>query len=270
MGRFTPMKYVYNTLCFCLVLACQNRAVSDKQADSLQHTPQVSALQKALQQYPDSLGLHWQLATVADSIGNYTLATAAIDSMIQKDSMNYALWFKKGQIMEHAADTIKAIGYYNIAAKIYASPDVLLALANLYAETKNPLALTMCQLINRLRMGKEYDSYTAFFTAIYHERCQNYPLAISWLNQSIANNYTFMDAYMEKGFIYYDTKQYSEALKTFQLAATINNTYADAPYWQAKCLEAMNQKAAAVQKYQIALSLNKHLTEASQALQRLQ
>ena len=79
-----------------------------------------------------------------------------------------------------------------------------------------------------------------------------------------------MEAYLEKGFIYYDAKQYAAALKIFKMAANINNTYADAYYWMAKTQEALQQKDEALKNYQAALLLDKSLKEARDGMNRLQ
>jgi tetratricopeptide (TPR) repeat protein len=78
-----------------------------------------------------------------------------------------------------------------------------------------------------------------------------------------------MEAYMEKGFIYYETKKYQEALKVFQQAITVNNLYADAYYWQAKTYEALGNKEEALINYQRSLGLDKTLKEAREAIKRL-
>ena len=54
------------------------------------------------------------------------------------------------------------------------------------------------------------------------------------------------------------------------MAVKVNNTYADAYYWQAKCFEALHKKEEAIKNYQTALALDKELKEAKVALQRLQ
>jgi tetratricopeptide (TPR) repeat protein len=233
-------------------------------------SPHIIELEKKLAQKPDSMGLRLMLVNALDSAGMYTHALSEMDSLIKKDSMNYGFWFRKGQLLEHAKDTAKAIASYNNAIKVYPSPDGLLALANLYAETKNEKVLAVCNQINDLRMGRVYDSYTAFFTGIYYERTGNKKMALQYFDASINSNYTFIDAHMEKGFVYYDNKQYNEALKIFNTATTINNTYADAYYWQGKCFEALNDKQKAITNYQQALALNKNIPEAEAALKRLQ
>ena len=69
--------------------------------------------------------------------------------------------------------------------------------------------------------------------------------------------------------VYFDNRQYDEALNVFQFAGTVNSLYADAYYYQAKCYEAMQKKDSAVEKYKQSLSLDKGLTEAHEGLKRL-
>ena len=230
----------------------------------------ANSLSKQVQQKPDSVGLRFKYLTVLDSLGNYKQALAQIDSLLLNDKGNYALWFKKGQINEHSGDTLDAIEYYNKALNIYSAPDGLLALANLYAETKNPLALNACKKLDEMRLGREYDAYTAFFAGVYYERTGNKEKAFELFDRSIDNNYTFMDAYMEKGYQYFDSKDYSKAMNAFKTAIEVNNRYADAYYWEGKCLEATNKKTEAITKYQQAFQLNNNLMEAQNALKRLQ
>ncbi|MDP9230026.1 MAG: tetratricopeptide repeat protein, partial [Bacteroidota bacterium] len=86
---------------------------------------------------------------------------------------------------------------------------------------------------------------------------------------AIQHDYNFLDAHLDKGTIFYDEKKYNEALKTFQLVATISPTNADAYFWMAKCQEALNQKEEAKLNYQRAYGLDKSLTEAKEAADKL-
>ena len=230
----------------------------------------VNDLADQVSKKPDSVGLRFNYITALDSIGDYKKALSQVDSLIIHDKGNYGLWFKKAQISEHARDTVGAIRYYNTAISIYPAQDGLLALANLYAETKDAKTLTICQQLDEMHLGRECDAYTAFFAGVYFSRIGNKEKALSLFDKSINNNYTFMDAYLEKGYVYYDAKKYDKALEVFLLAAEVNNRYADAYYWQGKCYEVFNKKKEAVDKYQQALDLNNELTEAGAALKRLQ
>ena len=78
-----------------------------------------------------------------------------------------------------------------------------------------------------------------------------------------------MEAYLEIGFIYYDKKQFSEALKTFQTAVRVKNNYPDGYYWLGKTYEASKNATAALENYEKALSLDPTLKEADQAISRI-
>jgi tetratricopeptide (TPR) repeat protein len=230
----------------------------------------IKDLEKKISQKPDSVGLRFDYITALDSMGDYRKAISQIDSLIINDKGNYGLWFKKAQICEHSGDTNAAINYYNTAISIYPAQQGLLALANLYAETKNIKTLGVCRQLDEMRLGREYDAYTAFFAGVYFSRTGNKQKALDLFDRSIDNNYTFMDAYMEKGYVYYDTKKYDKALEVFALANEVNNRFADAYYWQGKCYEALNKKTEAIAKYQLAYNINNSLIEAQAAIKRLQ
>ena len=73
----------------------------------------------------------------------------------------------------------------------------------------------------------------------------------------------------DKILYFTNQKKYAEALKTFSLPATITPTYADAYYWMGRTQEALAQKEEAKQNYQRAYSLDKSLTEAKAAAEKL-
>lgn len=251
------------------LFSCKNNDAYKKAAQQKITATYIKNLSEQVQKNGDSIGLRFNYIAALDSIGDFKNAIAQMDSLILKDRGNYALWFKMGKIYEHSKDTSEAITCYQNALKIYRAPDGILALINLYAETKNALALTLCNEIDNFRMGREYDSYTSFFRGIYYARMGNKQQATLALDKSIISNYSFIDAYMEKGFILYDDKKYAEALKVFATAATINVTFADAHYWKGKCYEAMNNKQGATTQYQRALALDKDLKEADERLRLL-
>ena len=266
------MKIWYCVLFVALFVHCKNnhdqKASSEKKDANL--ASQLKDLAIEVSKKPDSVGLRFNYITALDNAGEFKTAISQLDSLLIHDKGNYGLWFKKAQICQHAGDTTSAITYYNTAISIYAAPEGLLALASLYAETRNVKALNICQQIDEMRLGREYDAYTAFFAGIYFSRIGNKEKALLFFDKSIDNNYTFMDAYLEKGYVYYDTKKYDKALAVFKLANEVSNRFADAYYWQAKCYEAMNNKTEAIAKYQQAYNINNALTEAELALKRLQ
>ncbi|HAI82436.1 MAG TPA: hypothetical protein DCL43_02115, partial [Chitinophagaceae bacterium] len=73
----------------------------------------------------------------------------------------------------------------------------------------------------------------------------------------------------EKGLVFFDQQQYKQALAVFSFAATINNRYADAYYYMARCHEMMQQKDSALLRFEQALQLDPTLKEATAAIERL-
>ena len=248
-----------------LLFSCSEKKEKKVNATSVY----LNELNKKIIKYPDSPALRLTLVKAMDSAGMYKEALAQMDVLISIDSLNHGFWFTKGNIQQNAADTAGAILSFNRAAKVYPSPEILLALANLYAETRNPKVLDVCARIDELKMGRELDSYTAFFKGVYFSRMGEKSKAIALFDKSINFNYTLMDNYIEKGSLYYEDKNYAEAMKVFKTAAAVNNSYAYAYYWQAKCFEAMNDKANAISNYNKAFVLDKKMKEAAAALKRL-
>lgn len=227
-------------------------------------------MQQQLEQFPDSPGLRLQYAFTLDSVERYKEALTQMDTLLKNDSLNYGLLYAQGQIAEDAQDTLLALKSYAAAARVYESPDVLLSLANLYAEMKNERAILLCSRIKALGLGREYDAHCAFITGVYFARQHKTNEAIKYFDECIANNYTYMEAYIEKGLAYFDARQYDKALSVFQFASTVNNLYADAYYYQGRCYELLSKKDSAVLRFKQALQLDPSIEEARVHLKKLE
>jgi tetratricopeptide (TPR) repeat protein len=257
-----------------LLAACnnvqeQNTASNNKSETVKPYPDEVAFLLAQVKQHPDSTGARLRLATALDSIGVYKEALLQMDSLILKDSANFGLWFTKGRIAEDSGDTLTAIKSYDKALRIYPSADAMLGLANLYAEQKNERALLICTQVKKLGLGREYDAHADFILGIYNARTGNKKKAIDFFDDCIANDYTYMEAYIEKGLVYFDGKQYNDALNVFKFASTVNALDADPYYWQGRCYEMMNMKDSAVLRLKQSLSLDKASKETQEALKRL-
>jgi len=264
------MKYRISYIAWILLFACQPKQQKTDPLIKGNQLPQaIVALANTVKQFPDSMGLRFKLADILDSAGAYQESLIQLDSLLNKDKANFALWFKKALVLTHNKDTTNAINAYLNAIKVYPSPDALLALANLYAEKKDPTSLNLCKQVADLKLGRTYLAHTLFISGIYNARIGNTTNAIQFFNQCIANNYSYMEAYMEKGFVYYDQHKTKEALVVFQTVVTLKNNYPDGYYWMAKCYELLPDKAAAIDNYQKALTLDNTLKEASDAILRL-
>ena len=254
-----------------LLYACNSATDKQHASDSVSNANAafLSRYKQDVKQFPDSTGLRLQYAFALDSLDNFNEALQQMDSLTNKDSTNYGLWFAKGSIAEDAADTMLAMKCYTNAVHIYESPDALLALANLYAETKNDRAILLVSRVKNLGLGKDQDANCAFILGVYYARTNKPDEAEKYFDECIAYNYTYMEAYIEKGLLFFDKKQYDKALQVFQFATTVNNLYADAYYYQARCYEMMNKKDSAVLAFKQSLQIDPTLKEASAHLKIL-
>jgi tetratricopeptide (TPR) repeat protein len=253
--------------CF-FILSCGGNESKPADAEPAR-TKNVEDLGKQVRENPDSAGLRMKLINSLDSLKLYKEAISQADSLIKRDSLNNGLWFTKAQLQEENKDTSAAISSYEKAIRIYPSIEARLSLANLLAENRNPKALLLCREVSAMGLGRETDANCNFIAGVYYARSGNAKQAVSLFDAAINDNYTLMEAYMEKGFIYYEGKDYRQAIGVFETALSVNNTYADAYYWKAKCNEAMGNKSEAVINYKRALGLDKQLKEAADAIKRL-
>jgi tetratricopeptide (TPR) repeat protein len=252
-------------------IACKEEP-KNKVPDALQKDEMPASIRQLydkLAQSPDSVGLRLQLVDALDSLGASEQAMKQVDSLIRKDSLNYGLWYRKALLQQSSKDTTGALQSYKYAIRIYPAPDALLAAANLLAEKNDPAALVLCKQVADLRMGREYDAHCNFIAGVYYARTGKQQKAIEAFNNCIYNDLNYMEAYMEKGFLYYENKKINQAQQVFRSVVTLKNTYADGYYWLAKCYEALNNTTEAIANYQKARTLDPKLTEAAAALKRL-
>jgi tetratricopeptide (TPR) repeat protein len=264
------MRYPAIILCLIFILACHNQQPDQEKTVTEKGLPEaVKQLYQKIGEKPDSVALRLKLVDALDSLGSYAMALRHMDTLLHRDSTNFGLWYKQAQLKEFMGDTAGAIHSYGNAAKIYTTPDVLLALGNLYAEKKDRKALVAVANVSAMRLGRTYQSHCDFIAGVYFARIGDAKKAIEAFNHCIANNYSYMEAYMEKGFIYYDAKQLNEAIKIFQTVVTIKNNYPDGYYWLGKSQETAGNKKEALDQYTRAFALDGKLKEAATAIERL-
>lgn len=226
-------------------------------------------LQSALQKLPQSVALQVGLARGYQQKGNLQQALSQCNQILAKHPNSIDALLLKAELQNALNQETQALQTLEQAYRL-APFDAELAhnLAFAYAEARNSKVLALADsLIASDITGIHAEPY--YFKGLYYANTGNKTEALKQLDAAIQHDYYFLDAYMEKGQLYYNNKQYSEALKTFQLATTVTPTFADAYYWLGKTKEAMGDKAEAKLDYQRAFGLDKGLTEAKQAADKL-
>jgi tetratricopeptide (TPR) repeat protein len=267
--KFAVMRYL-SIIIFVSLLAGACKSDKEKNTPGAKELPgYVNDLAERVNKHPDSTGLRFLLIEAYDSLGMFQEAIAQTDSIIKGDSTNNAVWMRKGMLQESAKDTLGAIRSYKRSIAIYPAVDAQLSLANLFAERKNDTALLLVMNVARMMPDNLTLANCDFIAGVYHSRKGHVKMAEELFNRCISENIGLMEAYIEKGLLYFDQKKFDEALKIFQTATSVNGKYADAFYYQARCYEAMGKTQEAVSLYKQALSIDPGLKEAAAALNRL-
>lgn len=197
-------------------------------------------------------------------------ALPQIEQLLQKDSSNPGLMYIKADALEKAGDTSAAISYYQQAlAAAGVFDEAALRLANLYAETGNKAALPLCDQLLQQASAARLRSDILYIKGIYYSKTEQYPQAIKVYDQIIREDYSYLDAYIEKGLVYFDQQQYEKALASFRTSTTVKNSFADGYYWMARTEEKLGRAEEAIANYKRCLALDQSFTEAREALRRL-
>jgi tetratricopeptide (TPR) repeat protein len=229
----------------------------------------ISFLREALKALPLSIPLHMNLVQAYAGEQKFDDALAICNTILDQHPDQPAVLMMKSDVLEQKNDSVGSLKALEQAYRFAPfNQDLCYNLAFKYAQSKNPKVLTLCDSLLRYdtaeRKGEPY-----YFKGVYYANINNIPQALNYFDKSIEFDYTFLDAYMEKGKIFYDKKKYDEAAKIFQLALRVSATYADAYYWLGKCEEAQGQTEEAKLNYQRAYGLDKSLTEAKEAAEKL-
>lgn len=197
-------------------------------------------------------------------------ALPQIEQLLQKDSTNPGLLYIKADALEKSGDTAAAILHYQKAIQQAGVFDeAAVRLANLYAETGNKAALPLCDQLLQQATAVRLRSEILHIKGIYYGKVRQFSQAMAVYDQIIREDYSYLDAYIEKGLLYFDQADYEKALAAFRTSTTVKNSFADGYYWMARTEEKLGRTEAAIANYKRCLALDQSFTEARDALRRL-
>lgn len=258
-------------LCVLAILILFIYSCSDRTEETID-MPAISAreqVKQSLVKHPDSLALTQKLIEIYRDNGNYDSALILTNEAIKKDSDNVQLWDIQGTLLYENGDTLKAISAYEKAIDIYPLPEYIISLGTIYAETKNPKALTMADALLIADKAKAQNQ-AWFIKGLYYSYTSNKKKAINYFDSCINRDYTYMFAYREKAIALYDSGKYEDALKVLARATTVQNNFDEGYYWMGRCYEKLSMKQHAIESYHMALLYDKDFIEAKEALAKLE
>ena len=229
----------------------------------------IAFLKEALNTLPSSIPLHINLIQAYADQRRTDDALAICNAVLQQHPEQVGILMVKSDLLDQKNDTAGSLRTLEQAYHYApANEDLCYNLAFKYAQSKDPKVLTLCDsLLKTDTVNKKAEPY--YFKGVYYSNINDKANALNYFNKAIAFDYTFLDAYMDKGRILFEQKKFKDAAGVLQLTLKISATYADAYYWLGKCQEAMGQKEDAKSNYLRAYGLDKTLTEAKDAADKI-
>lgn len=228
----------------------------------------VKFLQECRKQFPGNGEFNRRLSEAYALSGRRKEALAEYDDLIARDSLNFMAWYERGLLLIRLKDTAAAEASLERSYAIQPVTYTALALAQLYYVKMNPRVITLCDdILQKDTVSANVDAL--FLKGIYYSDKKEYAQALSLFEDCIKADWKFADAHIEKGIVYFEQKDYAKALSAFTVAATVENTNADAYFWQARCNEMQGDKEKAAENYERALSFDPGFLEAEIRLERL-
>ncbi len=228
----------------------------------------VTLLKLCTEKFPGNPDFKRRLGEAYLQTGQRKEALLLYDDILKKDSANFEALYEKGMLYIQLKDTVSAIAYIEQSFRMQPILQTGLALANLYAETKNAKVLPLCDALQKKDTAREFVD-PIFLKGVFYSNTKQYEKAIAEFDLCMNRDYRFIEAYIEKSIIQYEQKNYKAAMENLAYASAINYVNPDVYYWQGRCQEAEGKKEDALDNYYKALSLDRSFTEARDAIKRL-
>jgi len=229
----------------------------------------VLFLNSAIKELPGSLSLKLNLARSLNAMNKTDEAIALCKEILKQYPSQPDVLKMTANLLEKIGNHSEGIAVLEKAYQLIPS-DVELnyMLAFRYAQNKNPKVLPLCDsLIRADSSGERAEPY--YYKGIYYSNINDKSKALAAFDKAIKQNYNFLEGYIEKGSIFFEMKQYKEALNVFNLLLNISPEYPDSYYWIAKCQQAMGHKKEAILNYQRAYGLDDTFKEAKDSADKL-
>lgn len=249
-----------------VIISCRGNEVPKPTENTLKDN--ISELEKAVHQFPDSAILVQELIQTYRNEGNYDSAISLTMRQTKSDTSNAYLWNILATLYYESGDTVNTIQALQHAISIYPVPEYYVALGTVFAEIRNKDAIAIADLLLDRLSEKNYDD-AYFIKGLYYNYMAEPQRAIPMLDSCLALNYTYMYAYREKAIALYDLKKYREAIVVLKRAVTLQNNFDEGFFWMGKAYEKLGKKDSAIESYQNALLYDKNYVEARQALDSL-
>lgn len=202
--------------------------------------------------------------------GDDAAALRIAESMIEKYPGQIDALTIKAEILKEQGRTDEALAIMEKALSLKPNDkETAYNLAYEYADAKNQKALALTDTL--IKYDKSATVARAWYSkATYYNNVGNEKEALRYYDSSIIADYNLLDTYLDKGQLQFKQKNYEAALKTFATGQKLGPGEANFYFWVGRTQEAMGDKQNAKANYERAYVLDKSMTDAKEAAEKLQ
>ncbi len=269
MSEISLGKFNFSILLLLFLASCHNDSPNqhDSKMDNTQNNQQLDQQKNMLiAEYGADISNAIQLIAK----GKTDEAKSILRTEEQKKPFDSQLLNELAKAFLSSKDTSEAI--YRLEQSIKIDPtqtQALLELGFIYAAKNDIKALNIANTFIKQKGQEQQIAQGYFLEGIYYVNTNKPDLALHSFTQSILNDYTNTDAYIEKAILLYGEKKYKESLHVLDKSILIDKFQADAYYWMAKNYESLGNITDAKFYYEQTIMLAPDYENAKQSLQKL-
>jgi tetratricopeptide (TPR) repeat protein len=231
----------------------------------------TASMEGEIRQFPDSVMLVDRLIDTLSNRLQFEAAAHWCDTLLNRDSTsNFIYQLVKADLYRSGKMYDKAIQAYE--KYLQQKPEegmVFLSLANTMAEAGDDRTIVFCSKVWNRFPTPETRTGLCYIKGIYYNTKKDYAEARRWMDSTIRYDYGFAEAYMEKGYAWYDEGNFKESAITFSKLTEVSPKNAYGWYWLGKSYDTLKMNDKAIAAYQRALLIDGSLQEANTAIERL-
>ena len=213
------------------------------------------ALKLGLEQHPKSVGLKLVQVEIFIYENKLDIAEKMLNDLYEIEPENEEIYIQKANIQSKKGNHSKAVELLEIALQYtddYADVYSLIGMEYLFMDELEKAKENFIKCLN-----EDGDDYSSLYNVVYcFDFMEQHPEGIKFLKEFIDNNPYSEVAWHQLGRQYYAIKNYKEAVKAFDYAIVIDESFLGAYMEKGKSLERLKRYDEAIKCYNQTLELD--------------
>ena len=227
-------------------------------------------LSSLTEQFPDSIPLQLQYHQQIFLNGDQKDALEGLMKLSDKYPERIDLLNELAVLALQNKDTALSIHYLNRSMELKPNQsDAAFMLAGIYAAQKDPNWKKITQHLIHQKEDLLASARGYYLIGIQLANEKKIKEAIAAFDSSITQNFTFVDAYIEKAILLYDTDQTDQAIDLLYKALELNRKSADIPFWLGECYLKNKNEEKAFAFYEQTLHLDPEYQSATDRIAKI-